>query len=54
MFLFGMSLGFLAGCVLTGEVAHRWPSLFAQVVKVANKAADAGNALVDKAKDAAK
>lgn len=52
MFLFGMSLGFLAGCVLTGEVAHRWPSLFAQVVKVANVAADKANEMVDKAKGA--
>lgn len=32
---------FVAGCVITGEVAHRKPEWFAEVVKIANKAVDA-------------
>lgn len=50
MFIVGFIVGVAVGGALIGELAHRKPEWFAQVVKVANKATEVVNDVVDKVK----
>lgn len=47
--LVGVVVGFVLGCVVTGVVAHRFPSLFNKAVAAANTVDAKANAAVSSA-----